>query len=89
MAQPGNLIICQLNLQSQQCRGSFAKYVTYHSSLLVDTSHVDPCLKSNRWRIVWIILTTKQFQLVDTPFMNSLVKPQDEQENSPNQYIAW
>lgn len=89
MAQPGYLDIYQFIITyigSQQYKESLVKKVTHHSSFLVDTSHVNPCLKSNRWWIVWIILATKQFQLVDTPFMNSLVKEQDGQENSPSQH---
>jgi len=49
VAQPENSDIRPNSITQQ--KGSFNENDTYHSSFVVDTSHVNPSLKSNRW---WI-----------------------------------
>jgi hypothetical protein len=44
----------------------------YRSSLVINTSHVDSRMKSNRWCLLGVVLVTEQLQLVDAALMDSL-----------------
>lgn len=50
------------------------KLEAYHSSFMVNTSHVNPLIKTNTGWLLWVIFITEQLQLIDPTFMYSLEK---------------
>lgn len=47
-------------------------FYTYHSCFVVDTSHVNTWMESDSWRFLRVIFVTKELQLINSTFMNSL-----------------
>lgn len=48
---------------------------------MVNTSHVDPWMKTDTWWLLWIIFVTEQLQLIYATFMYSLKKNKGEDCN--------